>query len=261
MDRCAWLPLLALLLSGCGVTFSNTPEFNKGLPEDFKRRVLWNETDIFKYNLEQLAGHVIYSKASTGEYDRGPRLTTSGKSPTFKLIDNGQVYHSKIDNAAKAEGSYLAFAATMSNDQTADVSIIDTAQVLIPYEDVPVTDLAKISETKAPQGVKRYYIQGVLLASVTTRYGATIKTDASGVVGNTFGAKGSVFNEQQTVGRDFRISLLLIDIDRMALLKAAPQLSPQTPADFLKASHADGFHIERIVGFESATTPAQEQSP
>ncbi|MBU8900926.1 hypothetical protein KRR26_35545 [Corallococcus sp. M34] len=258
MTRYVWIALFASLLGGCGVTFSNVPEFNKGLPEDFKRRVLWNETDLFKYNLEQLAGHVIYSKASAAEYDRGPRLVTNGKSPSFKLIDNGQVYHSKVDNGAKAEGSYLAFASTMSAEQTADVSIIDTAQVFIPYEDVPVDELVKIAEASAPQGVKRYYIQGVLLASVTTRYGAKINADASGIVGDTFGAKGSVYNEQQAVGRDFRISLLLIDIDRMAMLKKAPQLNPQAKSAFIKASRADGFQIDRIVGIESAVIPTQD---
>ena len=247
---------LSLILSGCGLSFSNIPNFNKGLPEDFKRRVLWAETDIFKYNLEQLAGHVIYAKAAVGQYDRGPRYVKPQKAPVLKVIDSGQIYHSKIDRGAQAEGSYLAFAAALSDDQTADVNIIDTAQVFIPYEDVPMEDLLKEAAKPAPSGTtKRYYIQGVLLATVTTQYGVKIKADASGVVGNAFGAKGNVYNEEMTVGRDFRISLLLIDIDKLKQASSRKEMAGASAPLLLRESQADGFKVQKINGLEGALVP------
>ena len=244
-----------LFLMGCaGVRFSDVPQFNKGLPEDFKRRVLWNETDIFKYNLQQLVGHVIYAKGQTGEYDRGPRYVKLGTSPALKVVDSGQVYQSKIDNGAEAEGSYLSFAAKLSDSQTVDVNIIDTAQVFIPYEDVPVDDLLKEANKPAPSGTtKRCYVQGVLLATVMTQYGVKVNADASGVVGNAFGAKGNVYNEEQTVSRDFRISLLLIDLDRLAQLHAAPGLQPWAADRLVRAARADGFSVQRIDGLQKSS--------
>ena len=247
--------LSCFLLIGCvGVRFSNVPQFNKGLPEDFKRRVLWNETDIFKYNLHQLAGHVIYAKEQTGEYDRGPRYVKPDTSPALKVVDSGQVYQSKIDNGAKAEGSYLSFSANLSDNQTVDVNIIDTAQVFIPYEDIPLNALLAEANKPVPPGTtKRYYVQGVLLATVLTRYGVEIKADASGVVGNAFGAKGNVYNEEQTVSRDFRISLLLIDLDRLSQLNSSKGFEPMAPKRLIRAARADGFNVERIDGIQKSS--------
>jgi hypothetical protein len=242
-----------LLLAGCpGVRFANIPQFNKELPEDFKRRVLWNQTDIFKYNLQELAGHVIYAKGQAGEYDRGPRYVKPDKYPPLKIVESGEVYKSKIDKGASAEGSYLAFAAKLSGDQIADVAIIDTAQVFIPYEDIPMDALLEEAKKPAPpETTKRYYIQAVLLATVVTQYGAKIKADASGVVGNAFGAKGNIYNEEQTVSRDVRISLLLIDLDRLVKVKAMPG-PPEalTTERLVKAARADGFSVQRISGLE-----------
>ncbi len=258
MQRIAIL-FLVIAVSGCnGIKFSNIPQFNKDLPEDFKRRVLWNDTAIFKYNLEQLAGHVIYAKAMAGQYDRGQRYIKPGKSPVSKVIDSGQIYHSKIDNGAKAQGSYLAFAANLSNDQTAEVNIIDTAQVFIPYEDVPVDDLLKeAAKPVEPGTTNRYYIQGVLLSTVTTQYGIKINADASGVVGDAFGAKGNVYNQEQGISRDFRISLLLIDINKLKELHSAGRLAPLTTSALLKASQVEGLQVLQIKGIEGATAPSQ----
>jgi hypothetical protein len=249
-----------VLLTGCdggGVRFSDIPEFNKALPEDFKRRVLWNETDIFKYNLEQLAGHVIYAKGPAGEFDRGPRYLKPDKHPALKVVESGEVYHSKIDSGAQAEGNYLAFAAKLSGDQTASVSIADTAQAFIPYEDVPVENLLAEVQRPIPSGsTKRYYIQGVLLATVLTQYGAKINADASGVAGTVFGAKGKVYREDETVSRDFRISLLLIDIDRLAQLSAESGVEASTSTSLLESARADGFTVNRLTGINaSASTP------
>jgi hypothetical protein len=139
----------------------------------------------------------------------------------------------------------------LSANRTASVTIIDTAQVFIPYADVPVDVLlAEAMKPALPGTTKRYYIQGVLLATVLTQYGQQINADASGVVGNTFGAKGNVYNEEQTVNRDFRISLLLIDLDRLAQLGAASGLEPSTPERLIRAAHASGFSVQRISGVE-----------
>ena len=57
-------------------------------------------------------------------------------------------------------------------------------------------------------------------------YYQRIEASASGVVGNTLGAKGNVFNEWKERSNDFRISLELLDLDEWA--RAGPEISLQS---------------------------------
>jgi hypothetical protein len=247
--------LIALVLSGCttgGLHFSEVA-LNEPLPDDFKKRVLWTSTDVFKYNLDQLVGHMIYEQAENpGKFERGPRYVDPDKPPVFKTIDGGIVYHSKVDRAAAAEGSYLVFAASIGGSNTVDVTIADTAQVFLPYERIPIAELVKESK-KAPEkpATKRYYIQGVLLATVTRQAGSAIEANASGVVGDAYKAKGTVYHKASQVIRDVRISLLTIDIDRLAILGAGRNLEGQNAEALLKASRAEGFLVKELAGIEA----------
>lgn len=238
---------------GCtGLKFADTP-LNKALPQDYKNRVLWNETDVFKYNLEQLVGHIIYEEGTNGGYARGPRIVDRSKPPVMKAIEGGTIYESKIDRGAAAEGSYLAFAAKMDAKQSAEVQIIDNSQVFIPYENIPIGDLLKAgASTNGAR--KRFYIQGVLLAGVLTKYSSEITADASGVVGNTFGAKGNVYNERGEIARDVRISLLLLDLDKLSLLSSASNLKAAEVNRTLRAATAKGIKIESLKGIEDLQT-------
>jgi len=240
---------LALTLSGCaGVRFADIPQFNRALPDDYRNRVLWKEVDIFKYNLAQLAGHVVTtSDPSGGRFERGARILGRDTVPTLQPIRDGTLYHSKIDRDASVEGDYLAFAAKLSDRQTADVVIVDTSQVFIPFEEVPVEALlAEAAKERPTPSTRRYYIQGVLLATVTTRYGVQIDAGASGVIGSTFGAKGKVFNEEDTVSKDVRISLLLIDLDELTKKHAALNARPMSRDELILASRASGCSITSI---------------
>jgi len=243
------IAIFTLLISACengGVLFADVPEFNKALPEDFKSRILWEETDQFKYDLAQLSGHVIYKMSDTNKFERGSRIT-NGTQPSVELIENGEIYQSKIDSNASLEGSYLAFASNIKAEQVVDISIVDTARSLIPYEEVPVSKLIEIANRPKQDNVEqRYYIQGVLLATLTSKYGSKIESNASGVVGGTFGAKGSVFNEESTTSRDYRISLLLIDIDRFSQLSSASGLQGLETQNILRNSQVSSATLPLI---------------
>lgn len=243
---CAAIVALTLVILGCGVRFANIPQFNKELPSDFKSRVFWTQTDNFKYNLEQLAGHVIYSESKAGEFSRGPRYIKANAPPALRPIDDGTVYQSKIDSSASVQGSYLIFAGNMKAEQTADVLIVDTAQVFIEYENVPVAELEREARKPRRSGQSAYYIQAVLLASVTTKYGSKIAGDASGVVGNTFGAKGNVYNEEDAISKDVRISLLLIDLDRYRILKDGAGARPMSSTEMLQSARAVDIEVKAI---------------
>src|SRR4051812_36189593 len=115
-----------LLLGGCATPWVDAT-LNEALPIDFKNRILWEQTDLFKYNLDQLVGHMIFDEDGSGHFKRGNRYVK--KSPEIKVIDSGIIYHSKIDRGAAAQGGYLVLAAELTNNVTMDISITDSAQV------------------------------------------------------------------------------------------------------------------------------------
>jgi hypothetical protein len=232
--------------AGCGgVRFADVA-LNKDLPADYKNRVLWPQTDAFKYNLTQLAGHVIVGDPKTGEFERGPRYIKEGYEPKLGVIEDGAVYNSKVTNSAAANANYLAFAAKLSNDEAAEVTIVDTNDVFIPYEQIPHDALAEEARKPAPEGRAKYYVQGVLLATITIKNYHKIEADASAVAGNTFGGGGKVFNEANDVSKDFKISLTLIPVSSFGRARAA------SPADLSRQAVAGGFVVNSIAGLPRA---------
>jgi len=125
------------------------------------------------------------------------------------------IYRSKVNSKASVQGSYLAFTANFSAEQIAEVTITDSTLIAIKSEDVPI-DLLKAYVTANPNdgSVKRYWIQAALLATLIQKDFTKINADAKGVVGNTAGVGGSVFNEHGTDSYDWRISMLIPDIDK-----------------------------------------------
>jgi hypothetical protein len=229
----AWAVALLGLLASCdGVKFADV-EVNRPLPDEFKNRTFYAKTDIFKYRLSQLAGNVIVREADSTAYVRLDRVVPEGVVPIEKDVDEegGEIYRSVVDRGASAEGSYLAFAGSLSANEIAKVQIRDRHWVfidLVPAVRDAIADWVEDHPNDDP-AVKRWYVQGALLASITTDYYQEIDATASGVVGETLGAKGEVYNRFRETATDFRISLELLDIDALA---RAPR---DVPIESLKA--------------------------
>ena len=208
--RFAVLGWFVAACAGCGVRFTEEA-LNKKLPEDFTHRNLYTPTDIMKYHLDELAGSILYRMPNETEYRRVERI--AAKEVHVEPIKAQVLYNSKVTNGASVQGSYLAFTADMKFDQVAEVTIQDTAQAFIPWNDVPADSL-KVEKTKPlPPGARRYYVQGALLATIDKEYFHEISANASGQIGNTTGVGGKVYNSDKEIIRDFKISLLLVDID------------------------------------------------
>src|ERR1035437_1697147 len=96
----------ALLLVGCtGIRFAPVP-LNGPLPENFKKRTLYARTEIFRHQLPEFAGSILYRKGDAGEFDRGARVVKAGFDvplQTIKDVD-AAVYASKIDRGASVQG-------------------------------------------------------------------------------------------------------------------------------------------------------------
>jgi len=213
--------ILSVSITGCsGVKFASDPNFNRNLPQDFVKRDLYEKTDIFKYRLDDLVGHILVCKTVTDKpktEDCELKLTRIIKDNTSLVTEMPKqaIYRSKVNSAAATQGSYLAFTANFSVDQIAEVTITDSTLIAVKAEDVPI-DALKTYVTNNPNDglVKRYWIQAALLATLVQKDYTKIKADASGVVGNTTGIGGSVYNEHGSDSYDWRISMLLPDIDK-----------------------------------------------
>jgi hypothetical protein len=245
---------LALLLAGCGVSFKSVP-LNTALPENFKKRTLYPHTDIFRFKLPELAGSVLYRHGEGGDFERGARVVKTGYTAVLEPIkeDQMQVYSSKIDRGAAVQGSYLVFAAGISDEQTADIDVRDTSLVFIKSDDFPLDQLrAEALKPNPIPNTHRYWVQGALLTAITVNNYVKISANASAVVGETFGAKGNVYNKQGATQHDYWISLELVDLDRLAIV-ARPVIDIQRMPtdsknweDFLRRVKADQVRIEKL---------------
>jgi hypothetical protein len=213
----AILCLLAVFCVACGVKFKDVP-VNLSLPDDFKARNLYDQTDIWKFKLPELVGFII-SDSGSGTYDRLRRIVKDGYEAKLEIVPDAdkKVYSSRIDRGAEAEGSYLLFSAGLQANQMAEVVIEDVSLAFINDADIPWERLRTEAGIRPPNSnARRFWIQAALLTTITINYYQEISANASGVVGETFGAKGKVYNKQGTMQRDFRISLALVDLDQLA---------------------------------------------
>lgn len=218
--------LVLLSITGCaGIKFSDET-VNKNLPSDFKNRNIYPETDIFKYKMDSLAGRILVCQPDQIKeriYDCDLKITrilkkdkkTKSSIPPETLTPERLVYSSKIDKGASAQGSYLAFAGSFSAEQAAEIIITDSALVYVDDDNIPEKELKKYVRANPKKGKeRRFWIQGALLATIYQRDLVKIDANAEGVVGNTSGIKGKVYNHRGQESVDYRISLLMPDIDR-----------------------------------------------
>lgn len=208
--------IMAIAFIGCGVRFKDAP-INLELPDDFKTRNLLDRTAIWRFNMPELVGTVLYLEQD-GSYSRHRRFVKEGYVAKLRLVEDSEkkIYSSRIDRGIAAEGSYLVFAAKLDAKQIAEVNIEDVSHVFINDADIPWERLVEEAKAQASNpDISRYWVQAALLSTIKIDYYSEISANASGVVGETFGAKGTVYNKQSTTVHDYKISLLLIDLDRL----------------------------------------------
>jgi len=212
--------VLTTFLVGCtGVKF-NSVEMNNSLPEELKNRSLFrDESGLMRYRLTELVGSVLFSTQTPGVYDLRKVILADNYRPKLETVkeEEGKLYTATVDSGAAAEGSYFSFAAKLSAEQIAGVTIQDMALVFVLNNDVPWRKLVSEAHTSNPDpSAKRYWVQGALLTLQSISNFTKISADANGVVGPTMGAKGNVYNKQGLEFRDYKISLRLVDLDKLA---------------------------------------------
>jgi hypothetical protein len=252
MKKLLVLPALLICLSCFSqgkVKLARTP-LNQTLPQDLTNRVFWNQTDLFKFNIEQLTGSIIYAEDTSGNFTRGPRIVDSGSTLQIKTVENGVRYHAKIDKGFNADLKLLIFSAGISQDQVIDVKITDLLYVFINYEKIPIDSLLKVAKAIKYPG-KKYYIQGALLTSIDEQYNSKVSGNGA-LVGSAFGANGKVYNESEKFTEDFRISLTLIDLDKLKFFANSNNLNnAEELKNFIQASTLkNSSQVISINGFK-----------
>jgi hypothetical protein len=250
------LMLLSCIFLGCpkpGVTFDPL-RLTNDLPDTFKKRNLYpDESGILKYKLTELVGRVIYKTPSTEYYSVKKVILNPDYSPVIELISDadGQVFEGLVDRNAALKGSYLAFASDLSVKEVATVSIRDRHTVIVKNKDIPRDSL--VAEAEAVQKdslTRRFWVQGAMLTSLDVARFSEISANASGVVGATFGAEGHVYNKQSQGIHDYRISVLLIDLDGLEELTKRHSILPITELlkdpEVLKGLQATGIVIAKV---------------
>ena len=140
--------------------------------------------------------------------------------------EDGGVFVGIINKTDNMKGSYLSFAASLSSEEVATFSIRDRNIVFVNNEDVPWDELkaeAKVFNNNPLY--RRFWVQGALLASLDVSRYSKIESDASGVVGPTFGVENKVYNKGQEEIHDYKISLYLIDLDKLSQFLANPSFN------------------------------------
>ncbi|MDN7569961.1 hypothetical protein [Burkholderia contaminans] len=216
------LCLASALLQGCSFGFKDVA-LNQSLPDDFKYRTILKNSIEFRSDPGSNIGLVI-SPDEKGQYHIiGKPILPSGVVPQVSALKDGNVYDSKVDAGASSQGSYLAFAATLSVDQTASVDIVDAVHAYVPPADIPDDSLFAIAATHS--ATPRYWLEDLYISTVTK----TVATKESGNVTASppaFGAKGSIYGDDSETSHDWIVAARLINVDTYALAHGKPANGP-----------------------------------
>lgn len=225
--------IVALGLAGCDrIKFVDNAVNAATFPAELQLREVFEVPGTYARDLTALAGHVLYAKRTNrgcgGPYrdaSVGPRylLPSDAHLETDSRADVR--FEALIDRGATIEVGYTRLAGTLTAQQVAEISIVDSASVVVPDTSIPVDDLEELATKPLPDGYcDRFYVRGVILMTITTRVYEQLSADAS-VTGVAFGAKKNIYGNQSARGVDYRIGLTLKpirpDFDASLALPAA----------------------------------------
>jgi hypothetical protein len=236
---------------GCGGVSFEALRLSNDLPESFKQRNLYlDESGTVKYKLTELVGRVIYQDSSAHRNDTKTVILAKDYVPALEVIKDadGQIFEGLVNKEASAKGSYLAFAGSLSSKQVASVTIADRNIVYVNNKDIPWAMLLDEAKLSAPKpSIRRLWIQGALLSSIDITKLDSIGSNASGVVGPTLGVEGKVYNKKSESIHDYRVSVLAVDLDKLAELNNVKHLLPITEIlkdpEVLKKLYATGVEL------------------
>jgi hypothetical protein len=221
------IPLVSVcaLLAGCQHTYTfGNISLNAPIPQDFKNRVVINNSIDFRLNPSDYIGEVIAPNADGTYAIIAKPILATGSTPKQENFTNGAVYDSQIDQNASANGNYLTtVTANLSVNEKMGVDIVDAVHAYVPPSEYPDSQIFTMAATQST--TPRYWIAELYISTITD----SVYTDKSGstnVTAPAFGAGGKVYQQSSTTTHDFAVAAKLIDIDAYARVHNMPSGGP-----------------------------------
>lgn len=227
------LTLFVLLsLAGCGgLRFKDEP-VNMALPADWKYRTPIRNTADMRFFMKENVGLLVTQADTPGVYHvLAQPLLPDGFAPREEVIKEGAVYASKITRGASTQGAYLAFAGSLSEDQAVDYRIVDVSRVDIPWTHLPDAKIRRAAAVPNPEGIKRLWIQSLILSRILTQNYVALSCNAS-ASGPAFQVDGKCYNTTGSETSDYAIGAVFVDIDTYVQdypARADPPTAPAPP--------------------------------
>lgn len=205
--------MAATFVTGCGGLKFKDEMVNVNLPDDWKFRTAIKNTADLRFFMKENVGLLVTTGDASGTYRvLAQPIVADGFTAREEIIKDGTVYSSKITQGASVQGGYLTFAASLSANQAVDYRIVDISRVDVPWNQMPDAKIRAAAATPNPSGLKRLWIQSLILSKVLSQSYSELKCDASGS-GPAFQAGGKCFNTTGVESNDFAIGAVFVDID------------------------------------------------
>lgn len=167
----------------------------------------------FRFFLVENVGLVVTPGPNNTYNVLGPPIVPSNFTGRELAIKDGTVYSSRVTQSASAKGGYLAFAAGLSASEAVNLQIVDVTRVDVPWVQFPADKIRAAAAQANPSGLKRLWIQSLILSRVISSSSSTISCDASGA-GPAFQFESKCYNENDGVTNDFAVAAVFLDIDK-----------------------------------------------
>lgn len=203
----------SMFLSGCSGLKFKDENVNLALPNDFSFRTPIKNTADLRFFMKENVGLLVTPSGDSGAYRvLAPPIVADGFQAREEIIKDGTVYSSKITQGASVQGGYLLFSANLSAEQAMEYRIVDISRVDVPWSQLPDAKIRAAAATQNPSGVKRLWIQSLILSRVLSQNYSELKCDASGS-GPAFKAGGKCFNTTGVESHDYAIGVVFVDVD------------------------------------------------
>ena len=205
--------MAATLVTGCGGLKFKDEMVNLNLPADWKFRTAIKNTADLRFFMKENVGLLVTPGDASGTYRvLALPIVADGFAAREEIIKDGTVYSSKITQGASVQGGYLTFASSLSANQAVDYRIVDISRVDVPWNQMPDAKIRATAATPNPSGLKRLWIQSLILSRVLSQSYSELKCDASGS-GPAFQTGGKCFNTTGVESNDYAIGAVFVDID------------------------------------------------
>jgi len=214
-----YLNLLLSLASCGGVKFGPAP-VNTPMPEVFTNKAVY-PAGVAGYTFESLVGVVLHTKKNNDPTPVGIIRPAAHIVEVVPITDPNNYYRSRIQKGAEAQGGYLAFAASFSLDQMAEIELNDIARSGIEWTGTNFNDVLTqatawvASHPKADTSITRLWIKDAVLTKRIYTDFTKIQANASGQAGPVVGVKSGVYNNSENLIKSVILSFVAYDIDKM----------------------------------------------